>query len=263
MFCPNCGSELPNNAAFCQNCGTKMSASYAAADSAANPANAGGGSAPAPVVGTVKKPAISNKIIGIAAVCIAAVIALIVGVASFSGGYERTAEKYAEAYAAGSYDKMSEYLPLDLIKYMDYVAQKSAQAYEETVAEYWEDENYDDTAAFGYISDAKSFIDVHTAEAESEFTEEYGDAKVKAKAVGSYKMSENELNEIKEDLVSDYSDADIGVSLYDYCDVAKIKKAYKVTVHVQIDGDLKSDSETYTLVIGKVGGKWKMLVLVY
>ena len=82
MFCPKCGNELPDTAAFCNACGATIEKKVPAAADAANSAASVGVGAGAKNLGASLNP----KLIGVVAAIVVIVIVLVVGVRGCSGG---------------------------------------------------------------------------------------------------------------------------------------------------------------------------------
>ena len=84
MFCPKCGNELPDTAAFCNACGATIEKKAPAATDAASAAAGVGAGAGAKSLGAGVGAGLNPKLIGVVAAIVVIVIALVVGVGSCS-----------------------------------------------------------------------------------------------------------------------------------------------------------------------------------
>ncbi|MCL2678467.1 MAG: hypothetical protein FWE85_05385, partial [Clostridiales bacterium] len=110
------------------------------------------------------------------------------------------------------------------------------------------------------IKNLNQYYNYMKKEAQKELKDEYGsNYKVTTKVLSSEKLSNKERDDlldgceyfIKQGLK--ISDPDSILKL------SKIKKVYKVEVEVTIKGKKGSETETGTLYVAKVSGKWKVI----
>ena len=238
MFCPNCGKELPEGAAFCNGCGAPQAQAPAPAAPAApvyapapeTPAYAPAPEAPAyaPVYAApAPKQSLMDKlgkkglaiVIGAAAAVVALIVILVV---VFGGGGgasspEKAAENFVVATAKGDAKGVLNSMPSFMV---DYAME---------MAGYDEDERDD------FIDDMQDELEDEADEMES--------FKFKRAEVVEM-LDSDEVEELREDLM-------------DYMDMTE-REANKLTAACEVEVTCRVDGETEELTLNliKYGGKW-------
>ena len=104
MFCGACGAKNPDGAAFCQSCGAPLREMQAEAVPQ-------GGSAADPIQSSQR-----NKMIGIAAVAVAAIVVVFLAFNLLGGrGYESTVTKFLDASLDGDAETIISLLPDEMV----------------------------------------------------------------------------------------------------------------------------------------------------
>ena len=158
---------------------------------------------------------------------------------------ESVAEDFAKAIEAQDHASL-----FDLYAY-DY----EAYLQESTLDEYDSEDDFFEELSEMYDEEIDSWKDAYKAvlnRNKDQLEDEYGsDYKIKAKASDTVDLDEDELEEVKEDLLDwdDYIDED---------EIEKIKDAKKITVDATISGEDGEDEGTVVVIVVKYDGKWKV-----
>ena len=234
MFCPNCGTNNPDDSMFCENCGSKLEA---AAPVVEEPVS--GGYVPPHEPAFYSEPAkggAAKAIVPIVAgiVAVVAVIVIVFSLGIFKHGSVKTIEKMTKATVKGDGKTMYE---LSVDPYM---------------LEFMLDNDYRD------YDDEQDIIDEYNDRAEDvvdELEDEYGDrlkASIEVKKVTKYEKDEIET------LAEYLSDQKI----YDYPEDA-LQDVRVIKVRTTIKGSDDEDSETEEMVVCKIDGKWYVSSIFY
>jgi uncharacterized membrane protein YvbJ len=231
-FCSNCGSQIPDNAAFCQSCGTPTAQSEAPQQQPyANPQNPQQSydytnftpqAAPQAVpqyagVGYPAKKKTSKGLIAGIAVAALAIIVIIIVLVSTGGGYKGAVDKYFDSISAGNVKKLISCFPPsfrdDLEYYMD--------------------------------DDFETYIEVID--------------NVKYKITDKESMSKREIRDLKDD----YDDYDLDISEGYTLEVdITVKFDYSALDdedYFYYDDDDDEMEETIELYVIKIKGKWYLI----
>ncbi len=251
MFCPNCGADLPEGAAFCGNCSTALGgvapaspppetqpAAQAEFQPAAQPAaetlgdqlKDKGGAALSKLKGAGSKKLLI--LVGAAAVALLALIILICALAG--SGAKGTAKKWLKAYYSFDYSKAMKY------EYVD--------------AEKWLDENGEDFEDKYDISSARKFVNDYQQDV-TDYAEDNLGKRIKVTKL-DIRDTNTLSNKDRDAMIDDTLAAEADTLKFDPDDV---KKIVEVSFRVEVAG--KDDDETTKLevALAKVGGKWYVL----
>ncbi len=203
--CTNCGAQMADDATFCANCGTAVQAEVIPAAPAA-----------------AQKPALDIKKllpIGIGAVALIIVIALIAGIAG--SGYKNPV-KYYEQMLNGNFKNIEKIIP------------------EKAIEESEEDIDFDDL-----VEEAEEEYELYLEELE----EDYGDnVKIDIKITDKDVLKEKKLNNIRDGLKDNY---DIPKK--------SVTKAYKLELELSIKGSDDEETDDLDVIVAKIDGKWYMV----
>lgn len=204
MFCGNCGAQNPDGATFCAQCGAPLSNQQTTSP-----------------VGSTAVAANKNKIIGMAAVGVVALVVLIVIISIFSGrGANSTAEKLMTATFKGDGEGIVELIPDGVIEAYGDQRNLSSKDARSALAVYFENT----------FKGASGIANT-------------GDIKVSADAVGDKEYSASQ----KQSIVNDYKN--IGVNIKD-------AKLVLVDVTIKYGGEELETKKPIEVPLVKVGGSW-------
>ena len=235
-YCGNCGTEVSDDAIFCANCGCQFQI------------------APAPVIEEKKK----NKLVGIIAVGVAAVIAIVaifgIGGLLFGDRYEEVACKFAAAEVESDLITAKKYIPYDLDDLLNNYLEAMAKMYDKSVDEIYELLSEEEDIKVKSLKDIYKYA---KSEQTEDLKEDYGKYKIKTEVLDTDKYSKDDL----EDLIDELKDTDssLGIDMDDFINPDKITAAYEVEVEITIDGKEDSETKTKTYDVVKYKGKWKVL----
>ncbi len=226
MFCPNCGSNVPDTERFCPTCGTAMGGN-AAPEAPAAPA----------------KPDVVSLIKSKLPLIIGAVVAVVAVVFLWNllfGG--STAAKYVKAANKGDVKGASKVMFVKSEDSIEAQADKADMKLEDYYKDVLDAEDY------------KDYCEERKEDADDENSDEYGSNwKTKAKELGSTTdLSDDEEKQI-ESILKNYEELDLIDDADDY------DKYKKVWVLYSFSG---SDGEYYgveTVYMVKKGLSWKVL----
>lgn len=215
---------------------------------------------PAPAPAPAKKP-IDKKLIGIIGGAVAVLLILIIVIVAGSSSPKKTVKKYMNAVIAVDSAAANEYCAFDYEQYIvDYYS-------EDNLEQLMEDENswmsfYDDVDdiydgledAFpdydGKIESGKDVYDAFVAEQNSELEEaEYKEFEIVE--VEKVDLDESDIEDYEELLFDDDSNLDSK----DYFNTKKIKSVARVKVKYKSE----SGNDTASILLVKMGSKWKVL----
>ncbi|MBQ3202524.1 MAG: hypothetical protein IJB36_02645 [Clostridia bacterium] len=158
---------------------------------------------------------------------------------------ESVAEKFVKAIEARDHASLFDLYACDYEAYMQ----------DNTLEDYDSEEDFFEDISEMYDEEIDSWKDAYKAvlnRNKDQLEDKYGsDYKIKAKASDAVDLDEEELEEVKEDLLDwdDYIDED---------EVEKIKDAKKITVDASISGEDGEDEGTVVVIVVKYDGKWKV-----
>ena len=210
MFCGKCGAQNPDGAAFCKECGEKLEA-----------VGVDTGVDTAPVVSAKAADSSKrNKIIGIAAVAILAVVILVAALMMFGKkGYKAIVKQYMEAVLDLDVDKMLDLLP------------------DEVVNELLDEEGVEDIAELLSDSDFTESLDLAKSMLDS--------VDLSYEIVDISDMSAKDIEELQDD----FDDEDIDLEISD---------GKQVTVDILLKRDEFETTKTLELQVIKVNGSWRV-----
>ena len=242
MFCGKCGAQVNDEERFCGSCGAVMNeqpevqqAQYSAQ----------------PTYGGESPPKSKNKLIGVIACAVVAVLVIVGAVSIFGSGEkpEVVVEKYLSASFNFNYDKLAKYSAMDMDAAMKAMMLSSSLS-ENDIAEKLMDE-------YGTTSIKKIFEGPLKEQAQESMIDQYGaDYTFNIKVTGSSDLSKSDMSKQIESLRS---------SLESSINPDKIIKLEKITVMCRvrgsatIEGSDGSDTQTFEMLCVKIGGKWKVL----
>lgn len=223
MFCPNCGSNVPDSERFCPTCGTMLQ------EGAPEP------KAPGNDIGALVK-----KYLPIAVIAVVAVIAIVIVFNLLSGGGPKgVAEQYLKASLAGDYEKADKYAALTSEEMLTYYAEQADKDLEEYLEESLEVDSMEEY----YEEKREEYID--------NLEEEYGDDyKITVEVKDSERLDDDDFDELLDEIDDVYKESEL-------IDADEVTDAYEVKVKTKIDGDDGKDTATVKVIIIKLGGKWK------
>ena len=208
MFCGKCGTQNEEGVMFCANCGEPLSSETQTEQVAPTP----------------KKPAMSNKTIGMIAVGVAAAIVVIIIASILLGGSgaKAVAEKFVKATAKPDFGAMIDLLHDDV-----------AEEYKENMLEWG---GYDD-------DEWKDLVKDYNDEMEDSLEDTVGDDwKLKIKSVKEDDLSKKKLKALKEYYDDEYD--------------LKVTDAKEIEMDTELKGDDDDVDEEITIIVVKIGGKW-------
>jgi len=204
MFCGKCGAKNADNAQFCANCGEKLTPIET------------------PTVSAPETPSSSdskNRKVGIIGVAAVAVIVLILLISLFSGrGYKATAKQYVDALLSGDGEEIVSLLPKKLVKT---IIEENELTKEILITEIDE-----------YLVEQLSYIGFFLGE----------DFEYKLKYQGSEPITDDWLDELKEDYKEDFN--------------LRVSSARVVVFDVYIEMFGSEEPMDIQFKVIKIGGKW-------
>lgn len=272
-FCQKCGAKLEDGTKFCEICGAEQEVSEAAAPAQAAPA-------------AEKKPAkLDNKMVGLIAMGVIAVVAIVlicvIGSALFGGGYKKPLKTIKKAFNAQSTD-VEDYIDalpkfvgaayddgMDLVKSIDKKSEKEIKSFiEDALKDFYGDtkDSLGKNVKLSYEITDKEKLDKDDRE---EIEEAYASIiDIIEKEIDVDITDKKELEELVEDYedyIEDYFDIsskqiDKAIKLVtnlagDIEDV-KVSKGYILELELTVEGkkdDMSMDIDVYVV---KMNGKW-------
>lgn len=278
MFCPNCGTQCADNAAFCANCATPLNNAAAPQPQVQPQMNYNYNQPvqtqpdfntnyvpevqPQPEYNTNantympvnQSPKKNNKILIIAIAAIA-VVAIVLAVVFLGGGRSGSPEGVAEDFAKASIEADVEAayecsllsLEMDFEEYMEYSAEKQDM----TLDEFYEElsEEYDED-----ISSMSDFADCLKNAMAEQLESVYGEYSFKVEVTDKEQLTNGDLKELREDFAEALEDTTI-----DFIDPEKIEEGYEIEVTITIEGEEQEESDSQDIVVVNYDGDWVVL----
>lgn len=228
-FCTKCGASCDDSTAFCTSCGAKF-------DSAAQPQAA-------PTAGSEDKTILDkfkenanvesikglqknpnfNKIVGISAVAVLALIILIILLSTLGAGYKKPIGNWLKA-----------------------IEDKDPKTAVKTIPEFQYDYLKKQIKDSDKYDDVEDYFKESLEESLDGLEEDYGKKiKLSYKIIDKEKLDDDDLKDIKKDYKERYDEKGVDVS-----------KGYEVDVEVKIKGKDDKDEEDVTFTVVKVNGDW-------
>lgn len=231
MFCPNCGSNVPDTEKFCPTCGTAMNGGSEAAHAAPQ--------APA---------AKSNDIVSlikskwpIAAIAVGAIVVVVILFNLLFGGAEAAAEKYVKRNLKLNYEGADKCLLVRAEDRIDAEADAADMSLEDYLKQAYEVDDMDE-----YFEDRAEKTDENNKDA-------YGSNwKASCKVLDSQELTNDEYDELEKRL-EEYENKELIEEADDY------DKAYKVWIQVKKSGEDGKDYYITEVVVVKDGLGWKVV----
>lgn len=228
-FCTKCGASLDENASFCTSCGAKFYDSTAPAQPAAEKVADANESvldkfkanANAESIKKLTENPNFKKYVGLGAICVVALILIIVLCSMLTGGYAKPVENMFEAIQKKDGELMME-------SYSEYEVDYKAEAYDMSKKE----------VSKYYKEIAKGSYDL--------VKEEYGrDFKIKVSIEDKEKIEKDDLKDIEEILQIKFDKKKLEVT-----------KGYVLDCDIEIKGDDDEDTESGEFLVLKIDGEW-------
>lgn len=228
-FCTKCGASCDDSTAFCTSCGAKF-------DSAAQPqAAATAGTEDKSILdkfkenanvdtlkGLQKNPNF-NKIVGIAAVGVLALIILIILISTLGAGYKKPIGNFLKA-----------------------IEEKDPKAYVKTIPDFEYDYYKKKLKDSDKYDKPEDLFEEQLEKSLEELEDDYGKKiKLSYKVVDKEKLDDDDLKDIKKIFKENYDEKSVDVS-----------KGYEVDVEVKVKGKDDKDEEDVTFTVVKVNGDW-------
>lgn len=209
MFCGKCGAQNTDNAEFCTNCGAKLKKSSQTT---------------VPV--SVPNQNDKNRKVGMIAVAVAAVVAIILGVVLFGGrGYKATVEKFVDAQFDADAEAIFDLMPEKMIDYA------------------LEQDGYDSNDLDDLIDEANEDLQDQLDSLDSYLGEGW---KISYEILDTEDIKGDDLDDIKDA----YEDADV-----------KVSAAKDVEIEITVKADETESSNSLDVSLIKVGRSWYLDVM--
>lgn len=219
MYCNNCGKDNPEGAAFCEGCGVALETEETT--EVTENIETGAEENAASQGGDINNLPNKNKILGIAAVVVVAIVVLFGAKSLFFEGWEKPVKQLFRA-----------------------MNNEKAETYMKTLPKKMEKKVKKD-------KDEKEQIEDILENTKESYEDKVGaNAKVKYEITDKIKIDKDELEDIE-----DYAEE----SLEDYYDKVRISKGYRVALKVTLKGDDGKKEEFEELIVLKVNGDWCLI----
>lgn len=227
MFCPNCGSNAPDNERFCPTCGTAL-----------------GGGDEVPAAPAEKSNGIVSLIKSKLPIIICAVVAVVVVVLLFNllfGGAESAAKKYVKNSIKGNFEAADKCLLVQKEAQFEAEADAADMSFDDYMEDYYDAKDMDE-----YFESMKEDHDEANKDS-------YGSNwKASCKVLDSQELTSDEYDSLEERLEG-YEEQELIEEADDY------DKAYKVWVEIREYGEDAQDYYITEIVVVKDGLGWKVV----